>query len=263
MTPALFDLIAGDGPLLVSMPHSGTAIPEDLARDMTPGALALPDTDWHLGRLYDFAPGLGATMIKANYSRYVIDLNRRPDGTELYAGADNTELCPLTTFDFAPIYQAGRAPGASEIARRITEFHRPYHAAIERELDRIKQDFGYALLYDAHSIGSRVPRFFDGELASFNIGTGGGTSASQRLAERLTAICQGADGYRTVCDGRFKGGFITRRYGAPDDHIHAVQMELSQKTYMNEKPPYDYDDARAAKVRPILRAVLDAMLSYG
>ncbi|MFQ5535246.1 MAG: N-formylglutamate deformylase [Sphingomonadales bacterium] len=259
----LFELSKGGTPLLVSMPHSGILAPPDLIPRFTENALPLPDTDRHVERLYDFASELGATVIQANYSRYVVDLNRPPDGATLYAGANNTELCPLTTFDYQPIYRVGDSPDIDEIAWRVERYWKPYHDRLTIELDRIVQRFGYALLFDAHSIRSRVPRFFNGELPSFSLGTGGGLSADPWLVDRLTAVCAAAEGYTAVCNGRFKGGHITRHFGAPDRHIHAVQMELSQDTYMNEQPPYEYDEKKAGRVRPTLRAVLKAMLDWG
>ena len=230
---------------------------------MTREALDLPDTDWHVGRLYDFAPALGATVIEANYSRYVIDLNRDPGGEALYPDADNTGLCPLETFDRAPIHQPGCEPDEREVARRLRQYYRAYHAGLMLELARIKQRFGYALLYDAHSIRSHVPRFFDGELPSLNVGTGGGITAHSGLAQRVVEICAAQNDYSTVLNGRFKGGYITRQYGAPARHVHALQMELAQNTYMDENPPYEFDKGKADRLRPLLRRVLEEMLAWG
>ena len=259
----LFRLRGGDTPLLLSIPHAGLEIPDTLRDTMTRKALDLPDTDWHVGRLYDFAPALGATVIATNFSRYVIDLNRDPGGEALYPDADNTGLCPTETFDRAAIHRPGRAPDDAEIARRLNQYYRPYHAGLMLELARIKSKFGYALLYDAHSIRSRVPRFFDGELPSLNIGTGGGVTANPGLAQRIVEICAAEKGYSSVLDGRFRGGYITRQYGAPGHHVHAVQMELAQNTYMDESPPYEFIEEKADRLRPLLRRVLEEMLAWG
>lgn len=259
----LFRLRGGNTPLLVSVPHAGTEIPDALRDTMTREALELPDTDWHVGRLYDFAPALGATVIEANCSRYVIDLNRDPGGKALYPDADNTGLCPAETFDRASIHRPDRAPDDEEIARRLRKYYRPYHAAIMFELGRMERRFGYALLYDAHSIRSRVPRFFEGELPSLNIGAGGGITAHSGLAQRVSEICASAQDYTTVLDGRFKGGYITRQYGDPARHIHALQMEHAQKTYMDESPPYKFIEEKADRLRPLLRRVLEEMLAWG
>jgi N-formylglutamate amidohydrolase len=252
----------GTRPLLVSMPHVGTHIPEELARRMAPESLAVPDTDWHVDRLYDFLGALGAGVLVATHSRYVIDLNRPPDGQALYPGASNTELSPLTRFDDAPIYRAGEAPGAAEIAARLDRYWRPYHDRLAAELAALKARFGRALLFDAHSIRSEVPRFFEGRLPDINLGTGGGSAATPELAARLIEAAAEADGYSSVLNGRFKGGYITRHYGRPAEGVEAVQLELAEITYMNEDPPFAFREDLANRVRPHLRAIVTAMLDW-
>lgn len=262
----------GAAPLLVSAPHVGTHIPADLALGMTAAALDVPDTDWHIDRLYDFAAGLGASTIFATQSRYVIDLNRPADGTQLYPGASNTELCPLTTFEEQPIYRDGKGrdgqgpdgqgPDRAETDRRIARVWRPYHDKIAAELARIKARHGMALLFDAHSIKSVLPRFFPGELPDFNLGSGNGTSCAPELMDRLAGICRGAVGYTTAVNGRFKGGYITRHFGRPNENIHAIQLELAQSTYMNEALPFAYRPDLADGVRPVLQRLLEAMLDW-
>lgn len=249
-------------PLLVSFPHDGTGIPAEVEARMTAAALARPDTDWHVARLYDFVAGLGASTLCPLMSRYVVDLNRDPAGTALYAGADNTGLVPTTTFDREPIYQPGQEPDAAEIAERVERWFSPYHAAIEREIARLLDAHGVAVVFDAHSIRSEVPRFFQGALPDLNLGTASGKSANEALATRAFDVLSSAGGYSAVRDARFKGGFITRRYGQPARGVHAVQLELSQKTYMHEAPPYDFDEALARRLRPVLRAFVDALLDF-
>ena len=258
----IFRFSAGAAPLLVSIPHCGTRVPDALAARMTPEALALPDTDWHVDRLYDFAGGLGASVLAATHSRYVIDLNRPPDNAPLYPGADNTGLCPTTTFAREPIYRAGQEPGEDDISRRTDTCWRPYHERLEAELARIRGSHGFALLFDAHSIRSRVPRFFAGRLPDLNLGTADGASADAGLGARFEAIGQGADGYSSVLNGRFKGGYITRNYGRPSEGVHAVQLELSEITYMDEDPPYAWREDRASRIRPVLKALLEEMLAW-
>ncbi len=258
-----YTLTRGRLPLLISMPHNGQLIPADIAASMQPYATAVPDTDWFLDRLYSFAgadqvDGLGASVINPAHSRYVIDLNRPPDGTVLYAGANNTELCPTTGFDERPLYLPGKLPDAAEVARRIELYWRPYHDALRAELDRLKAEFGYALLFDAHSIKSEVPRFFAGRLPDINFGTADGASAAPALADAIMAVPTGS--YSRVLNGRFKGGYITRHYGQPDQHIHALQLELSQITYMDENA-FVWQPDRAAQVQPVLRRVLQALLA--
>ncbi len=260
MDPYRFD--EGDTPLLISIPHAGTQLPPKLREQLTNEASALPDTDWHVDRLYDFAAGLGAGVLAATWSRYVIDLNRAPDGADLYPDAENTELCPATTFDRAPVWRADAEPDPGEVEDRLEAYWEPYHDKLERELARLADRFGYVLLYDAHSIRSRVPRFFDGELPVFNIGTGNGATAAPELAARV-ANEAAASGLSQVTDGRFAGGYIVRRHGAPVHDIHAIQMELAQRAYMDEAPPYTYRDDLAGSLRPHLRAVLEEMLDWG
>lgn len=252
----------GSTPLLVSMPHVGTHMPADLAARMTEAALALPDTDWHVDRLYDFLAAEGAGHLVATHSRYVIDLNRPPDGKPLYPGASNTELCPTTLFDERPIYRPGEAPDAAEVEARLARYWRPYHERLAAELAALRRRFGIALLFDAHSIRSRVPRFFEGRLPDINLGTAGGASADAGLAARLIETAKAATAYRSVLNGRFTGGYITRRYGRPAEGVHAVQLELSQITYMDEAPPFAFREDLAAGIRPVLRAIVRALLRW-
>ena len=258
----LYDFREGSSPLLISMPHCGTHIPPHLAADMTLEALEVPDTDFHLPRLYDFAQELGASMLAATHSRYVIDLNRSPDGMVLYPGASNTELCPLTRFDFKPVYRAQTGPGQAGIEKRIDQYWRPYHDRIESELARIAERHGYALLFDAHSIVSECPRFFEGRLTDFNLGTGAGTSCDARLSDAVVRSVRQHPDYSSVLNGRFKGGYITRHFGRPDSNIHAVQLELSERTYMHETPPFDYDELLATGVRVVLRELIETMIRW-
>lgn len=263
MTVAPFTFTAGPAPLLVSIPHAGTHVPDDLLARMTPAAQALPDTDWHLGRLYDFLADLGANVLAANWSRYVIDCNRPPDDAPLYPGARGTGLYPVTLFDGSPVYSDGTEPDAADKATRLDTVWRPYHETLDLTLARLQAEHDYALLFDAHSIRSVVPALFDGRLPDFNVGTNGGMAAAAVLEAAMTRVYAAADDYTTTCNGRFKGGYITRRYGAPKNHIHAVQLELAQVTYMDEDPPFAYRDDRAARVQPVLRDALAAMLDWG
>ena len=253
---------AGTSPLLVSMPHVGTAVAPDIAQDMTEAARQLPDTDWHVDRLYDFLGALGASVIAATQSRYVIDLNRAPDGRALYPGASNTELCPTTTFAEEPIYRPGAEPDADEIARRRKTVWEPYHRRLGEALKALRARHGIAFLWDAHSIRSEVPRFFEGRLPDLNIGTGGGESAAAELVTAVAAAAGASPHYSSVVDGRFKGGYITRNYGDPASGIHAIQLELSQITYMGEDPPFGFREDRAAHIRPVLRSMLAAGLAW-
>ena len=251
---------AGSVPLLVSVPHCGTAIPDHLAARMTPAALVLADTDWHVDRLYDFARAAGASMLTARFSRYVVDLNRDPAGQALYPGADNTGVVPVDSFERLPLYRPGQEPGPEEVRRRLASYWQPYHDRLAQELARLKAEFGRAVLFDAHSIRSRVPRFFEGRLPELNLGTAKGASMAPDFAQRVLALCQAAADYSSVLDGRFTGGYITRHYGRPADGVEALQLELSQLTYMDEEPPFRYRAALADKLRPTLERLFALLL---
>ncbi len=261
-TEAPFRFRAGTRPLLISMPHVGTHVPPALAARFTGEARHVPDTDWHLERLYDFADELGASVLVATHSRYVIDLNRSPDGASLYPGQSVTGLCPIDTFDNTPIYAAGDVPGEAEIAARREAIWQPYHRQLAAELARLKATHGIAALWDAHSIRSVLPRFFEGKLPDLNLGTGNGTSCDPALAQALLDIAQRADGYSAILNGRFKGGHITRQYGSPSQGIHAVQLEMTQCSYMQEQLPFDYLPELASGVQPPVRRLLEAVLDF-
>ena len=254
-----YTLIKGTAPLLISMPHNGQAIPDDIALTMTDSAKKVADTDWYKDRLYDFAHALGAYILIPKYNRYVIDLNREPHGEDLYPGQNSTELCPTSAFDLTPLYLKGKEPNQQEIQRRIRLYWQPYHKAIQSTLAEIKANFGHAVLLEAHSILSHVPRFFEGQLPDFNFGTNNNTSCASALTEAIEQINYSP--YSQVTNGRFKGGFITRNYGQPANNIHAIQLELSQRTYMNE-PSNEYNEALAAQVKPKLKDLVNCLLNY-
>jgi len=253
----------GTRPLLISMPHVGTHVPPALAARLTDEAQRVPDTDWHLERLYDFADALGASVLVATHSRFVIDLNRPPDGASLYPGQSVTGLCPVDLFDDQPLYRdRADEPDEAEIAERRETIWQPYHAQLAQELARMKAAHGVAALWDAHSIRSVVPRFFEGRLPDLNLGTAEGASCSPLLAEKLLAIGQAAPGYSAVLNGRFKGGHITRQYGNPAQGVHAVQLEMTQCTYMQESWPFEYLPDVAIGVQPHVRRMLEAVLAF-
>lgn len=259
--PAVCSVKPGTLPLLISMPHVGTHIPADILATMTDAARHVDDCDWHLERLYAFAARRGAWILAPSHARYVVDLNRPPDNANLYPGQDTTGLLPVDTFDKAPLYHPGGEPTEAEVARRVARYWQPYHDALARTLAELKARHGAVLLWEAHSIRSQVPRFFEGRLPDFNFGTANGVSAAPGMAQALAECVARHGGYSAVANGRFKGGYITRQYGRPEQRIHAVQLELSQITYMQEVRPYAYDDASAARVERVLEAVLDEALA--
>ena len=255
-----FEFHAGRAPLLVSMPHAGTEIPRCMRGRLSPACEPLGDTDWHLPRLYDFVREMGASLLVGRYTRFAVDLNRPPDDAPLYATA-TTGLHPDILFDGTPAFREGRGLTQDECGGFLEEIWRPYHAKIAAELARLKASHGRVVLFDAHSIAGEIPRLFEGALPDFNIGTADGRSARPELTRRLEAIANETGRYRVAVNGRFKGGYITRHYGDPANGIDAVQLELAQRTYMREAPPYDYRPELADQVRPVLRRFVEALLT--
>lgn len=256
-----YTLTTGTRPLIVSMPHCGTAIPLHLQDDYTPRALATEDTDWHMPVLYDFAKVLGASLIVPHYSRYVIDLNRPPDNSPMYPGASNTELCPTRFFTGDPLYQNGRSPDRAEQLTRLEQYWLPYHDALSSELSRLHRLHGHVLLWDAHSIRSEIPWLFEGRLPDINIGTASGQAAHARICDAVMEVSNSYPAFSFVHNGRFKGGYITRHYGQPDKGVHAVQLEMCQSLYMREVPPFDYLPEKANTIIKTIEAMVLAALT--
>jgi formiminoglutamase len=247
----------GDGPVILGLPHTGTWLPDAIRARLNDRGRMLADTDWHIDRLYD---GLlpDPTTVRATFHRYVIDANRAPDDASLYPGQNTTGLVPVTDFDGLPIWTD--APGADDVADRTARFHAPYHAALAAEIERVRARHGVAILYDCHSIRSRIPFLFEGTLPDFNIGTNDGATCAPAVEAVVLAVCRAATGYTYVANGRFKGGWTTRHYGRPEAGIHAIQMELAQATHLAaEAAPFAYDEARAADLREPLREILHAL----
>jgi N-formylglutamate deformylase len=254
-----FTLHRGTAPLLISLPHDGSEIPPDLAARMGERAARAPDTDWHVSRLYAFAKDLGASVLAPKHSRYVVDLNRPPDDTSLYPGQNTTGLCPIVQFTGEPVYRDGEAPGPDEIATRVERYWRPYHAALQGELERLRAGHGRVVLWEGHSIRGECPFLFEGRLPDLNLGTADGRSCSPGVQARLVEVLQGQRAYDWVVNGRFKGGYITRHYGDPAHGIDAVQLEISQRIYMDEDS-FAWDETRAGSARTMLRRLLEAVL---
>jgi N-formylglutamate deformylase len=256
----------GTAPLLISMPHVGTLIPADLAPRYCPRALEVEDTDWFLDRLYAFAGDLGASLLVPRYSRYVIDLNRPSDNQPMYAGRNNTELCPTRHFTGEAIYREGEAPDDAEIRARVTRYWLPYHRALHDESQRLRALHGHVVLFDAHSIKSELPWLFEGTLPHMNLGSADGASCDPALREALTEVLESqrhySQVYSHVVDGRFKGGHITRHYGRPQEGVHTVQLEMTWRAYMDERPPYRWHEERAAAVTPLLEPLVRTMIEW-
>ena len=255
----VFTLHRGNAPLLLSLPHDGSLIPPALAQRMVPAARRAPDTDWHVSRLYAFARELGASILVPRHSRYVVDLNRPEDDVSLYPGQNTTGLCPIVQFSGEPVYLEGQGPDAAEVAARVDTYWRPYHQSLQSELARIHARHGRAVLWEGHSIRGEVPFLFEGRLPDLNLGTAAGASCSPVLQSRLEAVLAAQDEYDWVANGRFKGGHITRHYGDPGNGVDAVQLEISQRNYMDETS-FDWDEGKAARLQRVLRALLEAAL---
>ena len=232
----VFNFTKGNIPLLISVPHAGTYIPDDIKKHMTDNGQDLLDTDRDVDKLYGFATDMGANMLVANYSRYVVDLNRSEEDDILYSGQVKTGLCPTQTFQGKDIYSSGYVLDNSEIQNRIKNYWKPYHDKVRKELDRIKKEYGHAILYDAHSIKAELPRLFEGRLPDLNLGTHNGKSCSIELENKVAHVLKESD-YTYVINGRFKGGYITRHYGDPDNDTHALQMEIVQDVYIDNYEP--------------------------
>lgn len=248
----------GSGSIILGQPHGGTFIPDDIFANLNGRGKGLDDTDWHISKLYD---GLseGLTVVKATFHRYVIDANRDPDGRSLYPGQNTTTLCPTTDFDGLPIWLEGKEPSLAETERRRELFHAPYHDALSREIERVKAKHGFAILYDCHSIRSDIPFLFEGLLPIFNTGTNNGETCAAEIEKSVTLHCGNSDIFDHVLNGRFKGGWTTRHYGQPQENIHAIQMEISQRAYMEEEAPWNYREDRAGQIRPILSEILGSL----
>lgn len=255
----VFDFYAGEAPLLISIPHDGRHVPPSIAEHMTKRARKLPDTDWHVGRLYEFANDLGANVIAATHSRYVVDLNRASTDEVLYEDQFVTGLCPEKMFDGGAIYLPGEKVSDEEKEQRIEDYWRPYHDKVVSVLSDIKAIHGYALLWDAHSIPSRVPLLFDDELPELNFGTDGGQSCANDVIDAVLAEARTFEDYSMILDGRFKGGFITRQYGNPANDVHAIQLELAQRCYMIEDS-WGFDDDLASRLQNALSKLLQTFI---
>ena len=252
----MVELNRGSSPVILGFPHTGTHVPDDIRAKLNATGRKLTDTDWHIHELYQ---GLlpDVTTVRAKFHRYCLDANRDPSGASLYPGQNTTGLIPLTDFDDNPLWMEGKEPDEAETARRVERFHRPYHAALAAEIERVKAEHGVAVLYDCHSIRSVCPFLFEGKLPDFNIGTDNGKTCDPLMEQEVSAICRAAEGYTTVVNGRFRGGWTTRHYGRPKDGVHAIQMELTQYTHLrSETLPFDYDVEKAAGLRKVLRQIL-------
>ncbi|GAB5522676.1 MAG: N-formylglutamate deformylase [Roseivirga sp.] len=242
-------------PILLSVPHCGTNFPAEIEADYVSQMMAAPDdTDWFVDRLYNFAPGMGITMISAVYSRWVIDLNRNPESKPLYNdGRIITGLCTTTDFHGNDIYQQN-IPDDEEIERRVALYYQPYYRKIQELLDELKAQFGQVLLWDAHSIRRHVPTIRIDPFPDMILGSVDGSSAGKPLIDTALAGL-GSGSYELKHNTPFKGGQITRNFGRPENRQHALQLEMNKVLYMDDTET-QFDSQRADQVRGLLKNTL-------
>lgn len=256
-----FSYQQGNNPVIVSFPHDGVLLPSETKNHFNALGQQVPDTDWFVSQLYNFLPELDVSFFVPVFSRYVVDLNRSSKGGFLYPGQFETSVCPVATFDGESIYNDGCEPDEEEVQRRISAYWQPYHGHIQSEIARIKALHGYAILWDAHSIRSVVPQLFDGVLPDLNFGSGGGPSCAPEILKRVTDIAHAQNDFSVVENARFKGGFITRNYGKPDENIHSIQLEINQSIYMSDEQPTKLDESKSGQLRSLLRRFIKALCS--
>ncbi len=254
----------------MSFPHTGIEIPDKIEENLVSPWLARKDTDFWVDVLYDFAHELGATTIRTALSRTVIDVNRDPSGASLYPGQTTTGLCPLETFDGEPLYKSGSEAGPAEFLRRRAEYFDPYHSALGAELERKRAQFGCVVLYDAHSIRSRVPRLFEGRLPQFNIGTNNGMTCApdaHRL-DREDLRCLGLHARHQWPLPRRLDHAALRQPGLGGSRRangarHARLSARARRCAVHKTNwPVPLDDVHAARLRVALRDILDACINF-
>ncbi len=257
--PEFFNYYRGESAILVSFPHDGTEFPPPIKRRLNRHGINNTDCDWHISELYQNVLSSDISRIKARFSRYVVDLNRPSDGGLLYPGRMETGICPLTTFDGIPIYLPGEQPGEYEIRTRIETYWQPYHDRLQSELKRIRDRHGYAILWEAHSIRGQAPELFDGELPDLNFGTAGGRSCGEMIIAPLVKYAGNASDYSVTFNGRFKGGYITRHYGEPEEGIHAIQLEINQNSYLVNSEQPEIHQEKALQLSRLLKALIELL----
>jgi N-formylglutamate deformylase len=249
----------GTSPIILSVPHCGTAFPNDIVQEYKQELLPPDDTDWFVERLYSFAAESGITIIYARYSRWVIDLNRNPNGQSLYNdGRLITTLCPTTDFLGQPIYEdKRRSVTPNEVQRRIAHYFEPYYNKIQELSDNAKARFGKALLWDCHSVRRLVPSIYSQPFPDLILGSADGASASPAIIDKALESL-GNSTYSLSHNHPFKGGYITRYFGKPQENQHVLQLEMVKQLYMDDSELL-YDHVRAGQVQQLLKQTLSAL----
>jgi N-formylglutamate deformylase len=250
-------LTRGSSPLVLSIPHPGTEVPDEVAATLNERGRLVPDTDWHMGRLFTFIERFQPSIVEARLSRYVVDLNRDP--SNLSSLPDGTSgLVPMTAFTGEPIWTD--LPEEAEIVRRRERYFRPFHEVLTAEISRAREEHGFCLLLDCHSSPSVLPEVFEGMLPALSLGTVHGASCARAIEEAAAEAMDGT-GFTWERNGRYAGGWITRHYGRPAENIHAIQIEVAFSAYLKtEAPPWHFDAAKAAALEPALAIIIEAML---
>ncbi|GAA4113631.1 N-formylglutamate deformylase [Aquimarina addita] len=248
-------------PILISIPHAGTQFPVEIKHYYKKKMRNhLDDTDWYVHKLYEFAPSLGITIIKANLSRWVIDLNRDPKSIPLYT--DNrliTAITPITDFYGNNIYTSSSSePDPIEIQRRLDLYYWPYYRQIETLIADLKKKFGKVLLWDAHSIRHLVSTIQKKPFPDMILGNNDQKTAHPQLI--LTALEKlRSKKFEVAHNTPFKGGHITRYFGKPAQNVHALQLEMNKILYMDDNE-ITYNTKRASEVQEVLQDTLQHLI---
>lgn len=242
-------------PILISVPHCGTAIPDVERRAFRDEPLArLDDTDWHVEKLYSFHEDIGIPLIYARYSRYVVDLNRPATGEKLYEdGRAETGVMPLKTFAGDPLYKPGQEPDAATRERRLALYYEPYYARVAEILWQLRERFGQVLFYDAHSIRRLVPTIRPTPFPDMILGDQDGKTAASMLSHSALEVL-GNGRYQISHNDPFKGGHLTRHWGRPGEGTHALQLEMSQDLYLDDSRNLSED--KCDELQPLLEETL-------
>ncbi len=248
-------------PIVISVPHAGTQFPEELAGLYKKRMRKiLDDTDWFVHRLYEFAPAMGITLVKANLSRWVIDLNRDPESAPLYDdGRLITSVTPHTDFFGNNIYKSKKhEPGKKEVAKRLKKYYWPYYERLSVLLEERKKEFGKVLLWDAHSIRHRVSTIQNDPFPDMILGNNDEKTAQPQLIKIALESLRSGD-YEVAHNHPFKGGHITRYFGDPENQIHTLQLEMNKILYMDDNE-ITYNKARAARVQGLLKSCMENLV---
>ncbi len=250
-------------PIIISVPHCGSQFPDELAGHFREDLAQNPDdTDFEVDRLYGFAAEMGITMIHSHYCRWVIDLNRTPNGKSLYSdGRIITALTPTTNFFNDPIYKNQELePNEEEIERRKSQYYIPYHDKLNDTIHELRAEFGKVILWEAHSIRSKVPAIHKDRFPDLILGDNDGNTADHEVVRLASTGLKQGD-FELTYNFPFKGGYITRLFGDPENGVHAIQLEMVKSLYMDDLE-VEFNEERAEKVRSILKPTFESLIHW-